>query len=144
MLGGASSVDSSIEDSSKNSSVLGDECEHAYGKWYVIQPATSDSEGARVAFCEHCGDKIEDTIPKLGVAEESSGNSSVVSESSMNENDGSTENNNTADASGMESSGGKNYDPIEGSGCSATIGGGVIGGLALTGICLILRKKKED
>ena len=92
--------------------------------------------GVRVAFCEHCGDKIEDVIPKLGSTEEGSDNSDVADEGSMNENDGSSGNNSTSD--------GKNYDPVEGSSCSSAIGGGVIGGLLLTGVCIALRKKERE
>ncbi len=58
------SADSSVPDSSVNSGESSDECVHAYGRWFVVKSATETEEGLRERFCEHCGKKDSQVIPK--------------------------------------------------------------------------------
>ncbi len=42
-----------------------DECEHSYGKWFVLKPATETEEGEQEHFCDKCGKSEKEVIPML-------------------------------------------------------------------------------
>ena len=48
-----------------NSSEVGNNCEHKFGKWFVIVPPTSEEYGSEERFCELCGEKQTSVIGKL-------------------------------------------------------------------------------
>ncbi len=75
-----SAQDSSTQDSASDSTEE-NSCAHTYGKWYVIQKATQTEDGLRERFCENCGEKHSEIIPKTGgdtQAEVQSCNSSLT------------------------------------------------------------------
>ena len=61
----------SVEDGSS-------ECEHEYGKWHEIVKPTTEKDGEKVRFCEHCGHEEKETIPMLEVEDSSESTEDVV------------------------------------------------------------------
>lgn len=84
------------------------ECDHEYGKWYIIARPTLTEEGERTAFCQKCGKELTETIPMLTEEEDSTADDSEVKKE----------------------------------GCAATLGFASLGGLALSAVCLCVRKRR--
>ena len=76
--GSGSSEDSSSSDSSSsgdsapdnsscedNSSTENGECNHEFGQWFVLYPATEEWEGVEKRFCKHCDETQSRVIPVI-------------------------------------------------------------------------------
>ena len=100
-------------------------CAHEYGEWFIIIPATQETEGEKERYCELCGDKQSETIPCLTEEDVESGDESDDTEEDSDKNSGAL--------------GGLNI------GCQSTIGGSLAGiALAAAGMLLIKRKKENE
>ena len=44
----------------------GKDCQHEYGEWWIVKAPTLEKEGQRAKKCNLCGEKVTESIPKLG------------------------------------------------------------------------------
>ncbi len=72
--GGGSSGNSSSEN---GSATEGEECNHEFGQWFELYPATEEWEGVEKRFCKHC-DKTESRIIPPIAKEGCSGTVSIL------------------------------------------------------------------
>jgi hypothetical protein len=108
--------------------VGGEECNHEYGEWFVIMPATEETEGLQCRFCENCGEKEEKTIAKL------------TQESSSDDTDSAVDGDETdSTAAGKQDMLGNLT-----AGCQASIGASLVGMVLLTAGFVVLKRKENE
>ena len=108
--------------------VGGEECNHEYGEWFVIMPATEETEGLQCRFCENCGEMEEQTIAKL------------TQEPSSDDTDS------TVDGDETDSTADGKQDMLGNltAGCQASIGASLVGMVLLTAGFVVLKRKENE
>ena len=104
-----------------------DACVHEYGEWFVIIPATTETEGMQSRFCELCGHEEQDVIPVL------------TEEETDSETDGSDSVEDSVDSDSAVNGG------VAGmmAGCEASVGASMVG-VTLLAVGAMLFKRKEE
>lgn len=105
-----------------------DACAHEYGEWFVIVPATTETEGMQSRFCELCGNEEQDVIPVL------------TEEETDSETDGSDSVEDSVDVDSAVN------DGVAGmmAGCESGVGASMVGVALLTVSAVMFKRKKED